>query len=157
METTKTIIDTDVLIDLLRNKKEAVAFVSRLQDKNLLLSTTVINQFELHYGAHKSGNPEKNLQATKKLLNKLQILPLTPKSAQKAGHIFAELETKGQTIGLRDTLIGAIALTREFSVPHTTQNISKKSRTQKSSSARILTAPEFQTLRRLKETAAEKG
>lgn len=116
METTKTIIDTDVLIDLLRNKKEAVAFVARLQDKNLLLSTTVINQFELHYGAHKSRNPEKNLQATKRLLNKLQILPLTPRSAEKADYIFAELETKGQTIGLRDTFIGAIALTREFSV-----------------------------------------
>ena len=116
METTKTIIDTDILIDLLRNKKEAVAFVATMQDKNLLLSTTVINQFELHYGAHKSRNPEKSLQATRRLLNKLQILPLTPRSAEKAGHIFAELETRGQTIGLRDTLIGAIALTREFSV-----------------------------------------
>ncbi len=116
METTKTIIDTDILIDLLRNKEEVVAFVAKLQDKNFLLSTTVINQFELHYGAHKSRNPEKNVQATKKLLNKLQILSLTPRSAQRAGHIFAELESKGQTIGLRDTLIGSIALTKEFSI-----------------------------------------
>jgi predicted nucleic acid-binding protein len=116
METSKTIIDTDILIDLLRNRKEAVTFISKLQDKNSLLSTTVINQFELQYGAHKSRNPEKSVQATKKLLNELQILSLTPRSAQRAGHIFAELETKGQTIGLRDTLIGAIALTREFSV-----------------------------------------
>jgi tRNA(fMet)-specific endonuclease VapC len=116
METKKTIIDTDILIDLLRNKKEAVTFVAELQDKDFLLATTVINQFELHYGAHKSRNPEKNLQTTKKLLNKLVILPLTPRSAQKAGHVFAELETKGQPIGLRDTLIGAIALTRESSV-----------------------------------------
>lgn len=116
METPKTVIDTDILIDLLRNKTEAVAFVAKLQDRDFLLSTTVINQFELHYGAHKSRNPEKSLQATKKLLTRLQILPLTPRSAQTAGHIFAELETKGQTIGLRDTLIGAIALTREYSV-----------------------------------------
>jgi len=48
-------------------------------------------------------------------------LPLTSKSAQKAGHIYAQLETKGQTIGLRDTIIGAIALTRETSVA--TRNI----------------------------------
>jgi predicted nucleic acid-binding protein len=68
--------------------------VAQLQDKNFLLSTTVVNQFELHYGARKSKNPEKNIQATKKLLNKLLILPLMPRSAQKAGHIFAELETK---------------------------------------------------------------
>lgn len=116
METAKTVIDTDILIDLLRNRKEVVAFVSKLQDKSFLLSTTVINQFELHYGAHKSRNPEKSVQATKKLLNQLKILTLTPRSAQRAGHIFAELEAKGQSIGLRDTFIGAIALTREFSI-----------------------------------------
>ena len=126
METPKTVIDTDILIDLLRNKTEAVAFVAKLQDRDFLLSTTVINQFELHYGAHKSRNPEKSLQATKKLLTRLQILPLTPRSAQTAGHIFAELETKGQTIGLRDTLIGAIALTREYSVAtHNTEHFKK--------------------------------
>ena len=116
METTKTIIDTDILIDLLRNKKEAVAFIAGLEEKKVLLTTTVVNAFELHYGAHKSSHPEKNLQATKKLLSRLVFLPLTLRAAQKAGHIFAELEAKGQSIGLRDTLIGAIALTREFSV-----------------------------------------
>jgi len=57
METTKTIIDTDILIDLLRNKKEAVAFVSGLEQKKIELATTVINAFELHYGAHKSRQP----------------------------------------------------------------------------------------------------
>lgn len=116
METTKAIIDTDILIDLLRNKKESVEFINMLEAKKILLSTTVINAFELHYGAHKSRQPSKNLQTTKKLLSKLVLLPLTPRSAQKAGHLYAELETKGQSIGLRDTLIGAIALTREYSV-----------------------------------------
>ena len=121
METTKTIIDTDILIDLLRNKKEAVAFISGLEQKKIELATTVINAFELHYGAHKSRQPQKNLQATNKLLRRLDVLPLTSKSAQKAGHIYAQLETKGQTIELRDTIIGAIALTRETSVA--TRNI----------------------------------
>lgn len=120
LESPKTIIDTDILIDLLRNKKEAVALLADLQEKNYVLCTTVINEFELHLGAHKSRYPQKNLQATDKLLSRLVILPLTRKSAQKAGHIYAELQTKGQTIGLRDTLIVAIALTREFSI--TTRN-----------------------------------
>ncbi len=116
METTSAIIDTDILIDLLRNQKEAVALVAELEKKKTLLATTVVNVFELHYGAHKSKRAEKNLQATKKLLSRLVLLPLTTRSAQKAGHMFAELERKGQPIGLRDTLIAAIALTREFSV-----------------------------------------
>ena len=116
METPRTIIDTDLLIDLLRNEKEAVALVTQIEEKKNLLSTTTINAFELYYGAHKSKKLEQNLQATKKLLTRLVVLPLTSRSAQKAGHIYAELEKEGQTIGLRDTFIAAIALTRGFNV-----------------------------------------
>lgn len=116
METARTIIDTDLLIDLLRNEKEAVALVTQIEKKKNLLSTTTINAFELYYGAHKSKKHEQNLQATKKLLARLSVLPLTSMSAQKAVHIYAELEKEGQTIGLRDTFIAAIALTRGFNV-----------------------------------------
>ena len=116
MEANRTIIDTDVLIELLKNKKEAVALIAQIEEKKNLLSTTAINAFELYYGAHKSRQLEQNLQATRKLLNRLVILPLTSSSAKKAGHIFAELEKEGQPIGLRDTFIAAIALTKGFNL-----------------------------------------
>jgi tRNA(fMet)-specific endonuclease VapC len=116
METNRTIIDTDILIDFLRNKPEAVAFVTQTEQKKTLLTTTAINAFELYYGAHKSTRAVQNLQATKNLLNRLVLLPLTPRSAQKAGHIYAQLELEGQPIGIRDTLIAAIALTRKCSI-----------------------------------------
>ena len=70
METVRTIIDTDILIDLLRDKKEAISFIAQLECENLTLCTTVINIFELHHGAHKSKEPEKNLQAVNKLLRR---------------------------------------------------------------------------------------
>ena len=116
METVKTIIDTDLLIDLLRNQKQATAFITKLEEKNYILATTAINIFELHHGAHKSQESEKNLQAIHVLINRLSILPFTSKAAQKAGHIYAQLDRQGQPIGLRDTLIAAIALTRECSL-----------------------------------------
>ena len=116
METIKTIIDTDLLIDLLRNKKEAIIFITRLEKERFILCTTAINVFELHHGAHKSNDTEKNIQAISKLLSRMVILPLTSKSAQKAGHLYAELEKTGCPIGLRDTFIAAIALTRECNV-----------------------------------------
>ena len=116
MEPNRTIIDTDILIDFLRNRKEAVAFVTQLEEKKTLLSTTAINAFELYYGAHKSRQSVQTLQSTKKLLDRLILLPLTQRSAQRAGHIYAELELEGQPIGLRDTFIAAIALTRKCSV-----------------------------------------
>ena len=116
METLKTVIDTDLLIDLLRNQKQATAFIIKLEEKNYLLATTAVNIFELHHGAYKSVESEKNLQAIHVLISRLIILPFTSKAAQKAGHIYAQLESQGQPIGLRDTLIAAIALTRECSV-----------------------------------------
>ncbi len=116
METLKTVIDTDLLIDLLRNQKQATSFIAKIEEKNYLLATTAINIFELHHGAHKSQESEKNLQAINVLVSRLSILPLTSKAAQKAGHIYAQLEREGQPIGLRDTLIAAIAITRECSV-----------------------------------------
>ncbi len=116
MEKPRVIIDTDILIDLLRNKKEALTFITQLETQEAELSTTAINSFELYYGAHRSSQPKKNLQATRKLLGRMNLLPLTPRSAQKAGHLYANLESQGQPIGLRDTLIAAIALTRERSL-----------------------------------------
>ena len=116
METVKTVIDTDLLIDLLRNQKQATAFITKLEEKNYILATTAVNIFELHHGAHKSEESEKNLQAINVLISRLSILPFTSKAAQKAGHIYAQLERQGQPIGLRDTFIAAIALTRECSV-----------------------------------------
>ena len=116
MEPNRTIIDTDILIDFLRNRKETVAFVTQLENKKAILSTTAVNAFELYYGAHKSKQSAQTLQTTKKLLDRLVLFPLTPRSAQRAGFIYAELESEGQPIGLRDTFIAAIALTRKCSV-----------------------------------------
>jgi tRNA(fMet)-specific endonuclease VapC len=121
MEPNRTIIDTDILIDFLRNRKESVEFVTQLEKKKAILSSTAINAFELYYGAHKSKQSTQTLQATKNLLDRLVLFPLTLRSAQKACHIYAELELKGNPIGLRDTFIAAIALTRRCSIA--TKNI----------------------------------
>jgi tRNA(fMet)-specific endonuclease VapC len=116
MENIKTIIDTDILIDFLRNRPEVVAFVTQMEQKKARLATTAINAFELYYGAHKSKQAAHTLQATKILLDRLVLFPLTPRSAQRAGHIYAQLESEGQPIGLRDTFIAAIALTRKYTL-----------------------------------------
>ncbi len=120
MEIDGTIIDTDILIDLLRNNSKAVELVQQIESEKSLLCTTTINVFELYYGAHKSIDVKQNVGATKKLLERLFILPLTARSARKAGRIYAELEKQGKMIGLRDTFIASIALTKGYKV--TTRN-----------------------------------
>ena len=116
MEIARVIVDTDILIDLLRNVERVVGFLAEMEGKRVTLSTTLINAFELYYGAHKSKRREENVAATRKLLNRLLLLTLSPRSTEIAGSIYAELEEKGQPIGLRDALIGGISLTKGCSI-----------------------------------------
>ncbi|MEM3162587.1 MAG: type II toxin-antitoxin system VapC family toxin [Candidatus Bathyarchaeia archaeon] len=88
--------------------------MAELERKQLTLSTTVINALELCYGAHKSARKVQNLPATGNLLDSIVILNMTLKSVEKAAEIHAELEPKGQPIGIRDAMIGAIALTKGY-------------------------------------------
>jgi len=116
MENTRVVIDTDILIDLLRNVKKALEFIGNMERKGYVLSTTIINAFELYHGAYRSKKQAENLASTKKLLERLIILKMSLKSAENAGRIYAELEMKGQPIGLRDAMVGAIALTRGYTL-----------------------------------------
>jgi len=121
METTRVVIDTDILIDLLRNVKKVLEFIGNMERKGYILSTTIINAFELYHGAYKSKKRAENLASTRRLLERLIILKMGLKSAENAGRIYAELEMKGQPIGLRDAMVGAIALTRGYTLA--TRNI----------------------------------
>jgi tRNA(fMet)-specific endonuclease VapC len=108
------VLDTDILIDLLRNKKEAGALISEMEKKGVQFFTTAVNAHELFYGAHKSTHKKESLLATRRLLRRIPILHLTLRSAQKSGRILAELEAKGQSTGIADVLVAAIALTRGY-------------------------------------------
>ncbi|MGD0028027.1 MAG: type II toxin-antitoxin system VapC family toxin [Candidatus Bathyarchaeia archaeon] len=116
METARVIMDTDILIDLLRNETKVVDSISEMERKGWLLATTIINAFELFYGACKSKNRQKNLASAKTLLERLVVMNIGLTSAQNAGRVYAELEREGQSIGLRDAMIGAIALTKGYSL-----------------------------------------
>jgi predicted nucleic acid-binding protein len=112
----KVIIDTDILVDMLRGVEKAVKFIAELESKGFVLLTTVINAYELYYGAYKSKKRPQNLKAVRRLLERMAILKMDRKSAEKAGRIQAELESEGWPIGVRDIMIGAIAITRDYAL-----------------------------------------
>lgn len=110
----RIVLDTNVLIDLLRNNSNAVDFFERMQ--NNALATTDINAFELYYGAYKSKKQEKNLAATKGLLNSLILFSTSEDAMEVAGNIMFHLEEEGRSMEIRDLLIGAIAMVNGFGV-----------------------------------------
>ncbi len=109
------IVDTDILIDLLRKKDYAVSLVKKLEN-GVELATSAINAFELYRGAYKSRNQEKNLASVKGLLNSLRILNTDEDSMEIAGKITASLERDGNMMDIRDLLIASIALVNGFGI-----------------------------------------
>lgn len=107
----RIVLDTTVLIEHLRGKSDVI---NKLEDAEL--ATTVINAFEIYFGAFKSRKAEKNLTAAKGLLSTLDLLYITDSSAEKAGRVLAELQAKGKNIEMRDLFIGSIALEEGFSI-----------------------------------------
>ncbi len=103
------VIDTDILIDLLRDREYAVRKIKELE-KNEELFTTDINAFELYFGAYNSRDKERNIAATKGLLKTMLLLHTQEESMETAGRIFAQRKSKGKMIEIRDLLIAAITL-----------------------------------------------
>ena len=103
------VVDTDVLIDLLREKDDAVKNIRELE-KNEELATTDINVFELYFGAYNSHKKDKNLSSTRGLLKNLTLLHTTEEAMETGGKIYSDMKAKGKSIDIRDVLIAAITL-----------------------------------------------
>jgi predicted nucleic acid-binding protein len=115
MEAGGIVVDTDVLVSDLRGK------TSTLRDLDGEAATTVINAFELFHGAYKSRESRANLSAAKGLLASLRVLGLGIKAAERAGEVLAQLQKSGESVDIRDLLVGCIA--REEGLSLLTNNV----------------------------------
>jgi predicted nucleic acid-binding protein len=99
------VADTDVLIDFLAGQEPTAARVA-LEIGQGALRTTAITRFELLSGA-KGERQRRNIY---KLLDALGTLPLDAAAADKAATVRLDLEKKGASIGMADSLIAGIVL-----------------------------------------------
>ncbi len=101
--------ETSFLIDLLRGKEDAIAFL--VKNTTPLFYTTEICVFELVMGAYAlRDNPEKELQKINALFSKIVVLQVDRKAILKAGEIAGTLIKQGKQIEDTDCLIAGIAL-----------------------------------------------
>jgi predicted nucleic acid-binding protein len=101
-----TVFDTNFLVDLLNDKPG----MSYMADSFENPKTTVINAFELYYGAWNSSNPKENIIEINSLLKSLDILEVDIVAAQKAAEVDARLKNSGSTLELEDILIAGICI-----------------------------------------------
>ena len=105
-------LDTSTLIDLLRNKKEAVQKIEKSKEH---VATTRINIFEILFGifVKKDKEKQKFSERTKSLIDKIKILELDEVSCIKSAKIKSELIMHGKEIETTDCLIAGIMLAND--------------------------------------------
>jgi predicted nucleic acid-binding protein len=99
------LIDTDVLIDYLRDRTEAVAYLEGLTE-SLLMS--VITLSELYAGV-REGEERTALDALVSIFERVDVDP----EIAKSGGLFKRDYGKSQGVGLADALIAATAQSRK--------------------------------------------
>lgn len=96
------LLDTDVIIDYLRNYKPSVIYIEKLKNELLLSAITVA---ELYAGIR----DEQEKHALEKFLHVFQIIPMDNEIAQLGGS-FRRTYGKSHGTGLVDALIAATAI-----------------------------------------------
>ena len=119
-------LDTDFLISLMRGDIEATEKAKELDKNGTKITITPITAFELFHGAYKSEQKEANLTRTLELISNIQLLDYDIWAAQQAADYAATLDSKGETIGIRDSMIAGI--TTRHSETLLTRNIRHFSR-----------------------------
>jgi len=105
-------LDTNIIIDFLRGRIEALKKMKELENEPL--STTTINIFELLYGAKISVRKEDNVKEVKRFLSNLEIFSFDEKSAEECSNILEYLKKSGKMVGIRDLFIGGICISNNL-------------------------------------------
>jgi tRNA(fMet)-specific endonuclease VapC len=104
----KYLLDTNIVIYVLKRRPKEVLDVFNANASRMAISSITLS--ELMYGAEKSLNTDKNLEAVEEFVSHLEVLPYDAKASQHYGQIKAALEKKGQIIGENDIHIAAHAI-----------------------------------------------
>jgi len=98
-------LDTNILIDILRDRQGRRQLAQALLDQDHLLATCPINVAELYASMRPKEEP-----ATTGLVESLELLPITGRAAREAGLFKSRFAAKGVSLSLPDALIAAVAI-----------------------------------------------
>lgn len=102
MNEQKLLLDTNILINFLRGRTEAIHFLNQ-PDISFIISTITVAEL---YSSVKGKNEEKSIED---ILQTLNVIPVTSSIAQKGGLIKNEY-WKSHRVGIADAVIAATAI-----------------------------------------------
>ena|SRR3989338_1187744 len=104
------ILDTSFLIDLMENDEAALMRKQKMIENREDYRVAAPTIFELWSGLFASSKHEKEKAKVLIALAEINTIPLSRKSAEKAGEIHGSLIKKGQQIDSVDSMIASAAL-----------------------------------------------
>ncbi|HLB55771.1 MAG TPA: type II toxin-antitoxin system VapC family toxin [Coxiellaceae bacterium] len=107
----KYVLDTDILIYFLKGHERVVEKISVIAQSDL--STTIINQTELLYGAFNSTQKEQNLKKIQDFLKEIRVLEFSPAASMHFAKHKAHLKKQGNLLADMDLMIASIALAND--------------------------------------------
>ena len=106
----KYMLDTNMVIYVLKRRPIQVLDIFNQNTNRMAISSITLS--ELIYGAEKSQNISKNLEAIEDFISHMEVLSYDQKTSQAYGQIKAKLENNGEMIGENDIHIAAHAISQ---------------------------------------------
>jgi tRNA(fMet)-specific endonuclease VapC len=103
-------LDTNIVIYVLKRRPIQVLDIFNQNINRMAISSITLS--ELIYGAEKSLNISKNLEAIEDFISHMEVLSYDQKTSQAYGQIKAKLENNGEMIGENDIHIAAHAISQ---------------------------------------------
>lgn len=103
----KLLLDTSILIDVLRLRNQRREWLAELARGGYTFSTTTLNIAEIYAGMRPAEEAR-----TEALLGSLELYELSGASARMAGRLKNTWARRGHNLTLADTIVAAIAIER---------------------------------------------
>lgn len=103
----KYMLDTNIAIYIIKRRPQSLLDAFNQRAGQLCISS--ITLAELHHGVEKSEQVSRNLAVLEDFVSRLEVLPYPAEAAGHYGDIRADLERKGQVIGVNDLHIAGHA------------------------------------------------
>jgi tRNA(fMet)-specific endonuclease VapC len=103
----KYMLDTNIVIYIIKRRPRSVLETFNQRSGQLCISS--ITLAELHHGVEKSDQVSRNLAVLEDFTSRLEVLPYSVEAAAQYGDIRADLERKGEVIGVNDLHIAGHA------------------------------------------------
>jgi len=110
------LVDSSVLIDVLRHQRDREGFLKSMADAGHKLAVTAINLGEVYGGMFP--HEQAKIDA---LFERMEVYPISEATGRHGGLIKSGWARHGRTLALDDALIAAVAI--EFGLPLMTDNV----------------------------------